>query len=140
MKKISILIVTTLVLSIPAMAENTMDHNGHDHGPDHVHTHAMGQAEIGDNSFDTAPDGEWVKVDALGLVCDFCARALEKVFSKQDSVHDIHVNLTAKRIDIALKPDAQMPNDKIRQLIRDSGYNIDAIHRHVGKSDNNNGS
>jgi len=39
-----------------------------------------------------------VTVKVNGLVCDFCARALEKIFSKQDSVENIEVDLTTKMV------------------------------------------
>ena len=32
------------------------------------------------------PNGEVVEVKAYGLVCDFCANAIEKVFMRKDEV------------------------------------------------------
>ena len=40
----------------------------------------------------SAYGGEIVKIGVNGMVCDFCARAIEKVFMKQDAVESIDVN------------------------------------------------
>ena len=73
-------------------------------------------------------------VDVKGLVCDFCARALEKVFGKQDAVEDINVNLDTKRITINFKDGQSLPDETIKSLIMDAGYNVDAIQRTEEKS------
>ena len=64
-----------------------------------------------------------------GLVCDFCARALEKTIGKQESVNSIEVNLTNKIITINLNPEKTLDDDTITQLIEDSGYSIRKIIR-----------
>ena len=68
-----------------------------------------------------------VFVDVNGLVCDFCARALEKVFSKQDAVQDIDVNLDTKVVTINFKDGQTLEDDQIKKLITDSGYNVENI-------------
>jgi len=75
-----------------------------------------------------------VYVEVNGLVCDFCARALEKVFSKQESVSGIDVNLDKKVITIDLKDNAQIEDAKIAQLVNDAGYSVIAI-RHSSEQD-----
>lgn len=69
-----------------------------------------------------------VHVNVNGLVCDFCARALEKVFGKQNAVNDIDVNLDTKIITIDFKDGQTLDDTTITQLITDSGYNVDSIH------------
>ena len=71
--------------------------------------------------------GGSVYADVNGLVCDFCARALEKVFSKQEAVSDINVNLDTKVITINFKDGQTLEDDKIKELINDSGYDVKAI-------------
>ena len=44
-----------------------------------------------------------VKQCINGLVCDFCARALEKVFMNENSVSGLTVNLKAKKLDLYKK-------------------------------------
>ena len=79
-------------------------------------------------AFADHPEGT-VKVDIYGLVCDFCARALEKVFGKEEAVEGIHVDLDAKIITIHLKHGMQLDDAIIRKNILDSGYNVQEIHR-----------
>lgn len=67
----------------------------------------------------------FVKVD--GLVCDFCARALEKVFAEQADVATINVDLDNGLVTIAMMPDQTMDDVTVTQLITDSGYNVSTI-------------
>ena len=71
-----------------------------------------------------------IEVSVKGLVCDFCARALEKVFGKQEEVSSINVDLDTKIITIDLNEGQDMSDEKITELITDSGYNVDGITRH----------
>lgn len=66
-------------------------------------------------------------VDVNGLVCDFCARALEKVFGKQDAVDNINVDLDTKVITIHFKEGLSLDDETITGLITDSGYNVQEI-------------
>ena len=61
-----------------------------------------------------------VKVN--GLVCDFCARALEKVFSTKSEVEKIAVNLDAGQIDITYKPGQKLEEAELKKLVEDAGY------------------
>ncbi len=69
------------------------------------------------------------KVSVNGLVCDFCARALEKVFGKQDEVNTIDVNLDTKIISISFKDGQNLDDETITNLITDAGYNVETINR-----------
>jgi len=73
--------------------------------------------------------GGTITVDVNGLVCDFCARALEKVFGKQEAVDTIGVDLDTKVITIHMKDGQNLDDETITSLINDSGYNVEEIHR-----------
>ncbi len=73
-------------------------------------------------AFANTPSQALVTVN--GLVCDFCARALDKVFTKQEAVEDIDVNLDTKLITIDFKPEQSLEEEKIKELITDSGYDV----------------
>ena len=73
--------------------------------------------------------GETVKINVNGMVCDFCARATEKVFGKQEAVDKIAVNLTDKLITLAMKDGQTMDDQAITKLINDSGYALVSIQR-----------
>lgn len=63
-------------------------------------------------------------VDVNGLVCDFCAQALEKVFSKQEAVSDINVDLDTKVVTINYVDGGSLDDETITDLITNSGYNV----------------
>jgi len=66
-------------------------------------------------------------VKANGLVCDFCARALEKVFKKQSEVKDINVDLTTKNITIFFNEGKTLSEEKIKEFIKDAGYDVEEV-------------
>jgi copper chaperone CopZ len=76
---------------------------------------------------DATPVGD-VRVSVNGLVCDFCARALEKVFSKEKAVQGIDVNLDTKIITINFNDGQSIDDERITQLITNAGYNVEGFH------------
>jgi len=62
-----------------------------------------------------------------GLVCDFCARALEKTIGKNDAVKSIKVDLRDKIITINFNENKKLENKIIEQLIADAGYSVREI-------------
>ena len=59
--------------------------------------------------------GGTVYADVNGLVCDFCARALEKVFDKQEAVDWIKVNLDKQAISIHFNEGQKLDDETIEQ-------------------------
>lgn len=78
---------------------------------------------------DTASAKGDVEVSVNGLVCDFCARALEKVFGNESAVKNIDVNLDTKIITINFNDEQTLNDEKLTQLITDAGYNVERIER-----------
>ena len=74
-------------------------------------------------------ENEVLSISVNGLVCDFCARSIEKLFSKKESVKSINVNLEQMLITISLKKGKSLNDDIITKVITDSGYDIREIHR-----------
>lgn len=70
-----------------------------------------------------------VNVQVHGLVCDFCARALEKVFGKRDEVQNINVDLNNGNILIQFNEGQTIHNAELTSLITDSGYKVIGIER-----------
>ena len=62
-----------------------------------------------------------------GLVCDFCARALEKTIGKNDAVKSIKVDLRDKIITINFNENKKLENSIIEQFIADAGYSVREI-------------
>lgn len=65
-----------------------------------------------------------VIAEVNGLVCDFCARALEKVFNKRSEVYGIDVNLDKGQVEIQFKHQQRIDDALLTKLITDSGYNV----------------
>jgi len=70
-----------------------------------------------------------IDITVNGLVCDFCARALEKTFKKQKDVDWIAVNLDSGNIGIGTKPGADISDATIKDLVVNAGYNTVDIKR-----------
>ncbi len=85
--------------------------------------------------FTNAAYASTAKVDVNGLVCDFCARALEKVFGKQDAVENINVDLDKKIVTINFKEGQNLDDETLTKLITDSGYAVEKIRREEAKQD-----
>jgi copper chaperone CopZ len=68
-----------------------------------------------------------VKVD--GMVCDFCAQSLKKVFSKEDSVNNIDVKLDDQTVIIDTIKGQTLNDAKIKELIEWGGYDLVSIDR-----------
>lgn len=68
-----------------------------------------------------------VDVKVNGLVCDFCARALEKTFGRRDEVQAIAVDLDGGNVRITMKEGRMLDEAELRRLITDSGYDIRSI-------------
>jgi copper chaperone CopZ len=72
---------------------------------------------------------ETVLVKVNGLVCDFCAQGIQKVFGKKDEVQKVNVNLTEKLVTINFKPKKTMSDDAIKELITGNGFTVVGIER-----------
>ena len=70
-----------------------------------------------------------VTVHVNGLVCDFCARAIEKTFGKEDAVSVVKVDLNKKSVALEFKDQKDIDDATITKLITDAGYNVVSIDR-----------
>tara|TARA_B100001057_G_C22733317_1_gene904750 strand:+ start:615 stop:914 length:300 start_codon:yes stop_codon:yes gene_type:complete len=62
-----------------------------------------------------------------GLVCEFCARALEKTIGNQDEVESINVDLKKKVVIVKLFDGRSLEESKLISLINDAGYDVTEI-------------
>lgn len=72
---------------------------------------------------------ETVTLEVKGLVCDFCARSIEKVFLKKAKAQTVKVDLDSGRVDVLLKPGAALSDELAKKLITESGYNLVKVTR-----------
>ena len=74
-----------------------------------------------------APERVTVKVN--GLVCDFCARAIEANMKRRKDVSAVHVDLDRGEVHLTLKEDNALTDSVLTKLIIDSGYSVTGIAR-----------
>ena len=74
-------------------------------------------------------DENIVYVSVNGLVCDFCARSIEKMFEKKEAVSRISVDLENMLITIFLRDNQKLNDETIIELIKDSGYDVTEVKR-----------
>lgn len=70
-----------------------------------------------------------VNVKVNGLVCDFCARALEKVLGKREEVASMKVDLDSGLVSVSMKLGKNIDDEKMTKLVTDSGYAVTGIER-----------
>ena len=102
------------------------EHEGHDHG-------AMSKAatitQTDDVAAALAAGGAPVVVDVLGVVCDFCATAMNKIFGKRDEVAAVYVDLDKKTLSLVIGEGEALTDKQIEKLAKKAGYRIAAIRR-----------
>lgn len=70
-----------------------------------------------------------IEVSVKGMVCDFCARGLEKVFAKQKAVESTSISLETGKVTLVMKKDQNLGDKKITKLINDNGISVEKIQR-----------
>jgi hypothetical protein len=140
---------TALCLSVVLSAKEHQDHEAHatqdmhehhDHNhqdadlgraPDNGHDATAGPALTRNKDIESAlaQGGEPIVADVLGVVCDFCALAMNKIFSKREEVAAIYVDLDTKALSLVLAPGASLSDQTIADLAVQAGYRIADIRR-----------
>ncbi len=77
---------------------------------------------------------ESAKIKVTGMVCDFCARGVEKSFKGRDDIEKINVSLEDSLVEIQLKEKAALSDEEIKKVITDNGLSVVSIERLSGKS------
>ena len=72
-----------------------------------------------------------VDVTTVGMVCDFCAQSIEKVFMKRQEVQGIKIDLNNQKVIIFLTTEAMLNDTIIYKLFEDAGYGVDKIDRNI---------
>jgi Cation transport ATPase len=70
-----------------------------------------------------------IEVMVKGMVCSFCAQGIKKTFLEHDSIQQVSVSLTEKKVDLEVKPNHTISNEEIEEIVNASGYNIKEIKR-----------
>lgn len=76
-----------------------------------------------------AADARQILVNVNGLVCAFCAHGIQRALSGEAATDQVDVDLEAGRVTIDLKPEGDIPDDRLRELLTDAGYTVTGIDR-----------
>ena len=140
---------TALCFCLPAAAQDNHDHM--DHATHDIHEHHDHDSQEADSSHTShdghnatsgpaltrtediesalAQGGEPIVADVLGVVCDFCALAMNKIFSKREEVAAMYVDLDTKALSLVLVPGTSMSDQTIADLAVQAGYRIADVRR-----------
>lgn len=128
-------------------ASAMMDHGGHDEMRDHMHQHDEGEHDVATGEHEAhvtgavtltrtpeidaalAEGGEPIVADVLGVVCDFCATAMNKIFGKRAEVAAIYVDLDTKALSIVTHEQGSLSDEDIGSLAEQAGYRVAAVRR-----------
>jgi len=72
-----------------------------------------------------------IKVEVKGMVCDFCARGVEKKLKKTNKIKEIKVDLDEGLVSVKLKKDAEIKDSKIRDIMKKNGLEVLKIVRNT---------
>ena len=72
---------------------------------------------------------ETIRATVNGMVCGFCATAIEKTFKRQVEVKAVAVDLEKRLVVVQTKPGQTIDDTKLRKLITNSGYSVVSIDR-----------
>ena len=112
---------------------NHSAHHGHEGHAGHIPTEYVDgtQVKLDDERFETfASDlsgSQIAVVSVSGMVCDFCARGIEKTFEKDAGFKKIDVDLETGKVLLAFAEDKQIVNEDIEQKILANGQTVTAI-------------
>ena len=103
-------------------------HNCHDHGSDNQPMKSVsGEGfEIDSQKYtkftkDLANGEQVAVVNVNGMVCDFCARGIEKTFMKSANVKKVDVDLEVGKVLIAYSSDTKITFEDIQEKITANG-------------------
>lgn len=74
--------------------------------------------------------GAHVDLTVLGMVCEFCAESILKIFNEEESVQNLTIDFDSHLVSIDLKDGQSLSDERIKELIHYSGYDLEKIVRH----------
>ena len=111
-----------------------MNHEGHMEHQHHSHKNHANETMVDGKDLQVDPDrfNKFTKnlsscniavVSVTGMVCDFCARGIEKTFKKDKSVLAIDVDLAKGKVLVAYEKSRAIDFDEIKNKILINGQN-----------------
>ena len=121
--------IRLLLLTILSVNFISSDEDQHMHQHSHSHdVYVQGEKlEVDEKRFKNFLDGltnsQVAIVNVNGMVCDFCARGIEKTFVKDKAVKRIDVDLERGKVLIAYTKEKEINFDEIKNKILANGQN-----------------
>lgn len=137
MKTLSRIGLAALML-VGALSPSANEADHHDHAEMHEHNHQTQQSALGssakaqqDKKYDRFVDGlrgaQVAIISVEGMVCDFCARGIEKTFKKAQGVLRVDVDLALGRVLVAYSADQMVEFEDIKTKITSNGQTAVAL-------------
>lgn len=124
--KLTLVIFILFVFAKSASAETEHVHNQHNHD-----TTATPSVTVATERYEgfvkDLKDSKVAVVNVIGMVCDFCARGIEKTFNKDEFVRKVDVDLANGQVLIAYSADKLINQEEISELILANGQNVTGI-------------
>jgi len=73
--------------------------------------------------------GRTIAIQVDGLSCPFCAYGLEKNLKRVSGVKAVKIDMKTGKATVALKPDAQVDDQTLRQAVKKAGFSARDITR-----------
>jgi copper chaperone CopZ len=132
MKNFYFLFVIIGSISVAAQDHAMHDMDAHDH-EGHLHdTMVDGKLlEVDPERFDAfvlnLEDKQVAIISVSGMVCDFCARGIEKTFTRDKSVLKVDVDLSGGKVLIAYGKEKNIDFEEIKMKIMSNGQNATGL-------------
>ena len=129
----SILIFPSLALAEATMHTDHSNHGAHHSHEGHPHTQLVDGAEIKldverfDKFVLNQSGSQIAVVSVTGMVCDFCARGIEKTFQKDMGFRKIDVDLANGKVLLAYAATKKIVKEDIEQKILSNGQTVTDI-------------
>tara|TARA_B100001287_G_C22274575_1_gene340958 strand:- start:3 stop:416 length:414 start_codon:yes stop_codon:yes gene_type:complete len=123
------MLIALILLPTNILLANTHYDHGthmHDDGRNHTHKSVDGASQqVDKNKYNDFIAGltnaKIVKVDVKGMVCDFCARGIEKTFYQDKLVKKVDVDLSTGKVLIAYNASKIVDTEEIKNIFLNNG-------------------
>ena len=117
MKTLYILLLTLFILN-----------NGSSHDKDNKSHEVIDSSEILSSGIKS---DNMISVATIGMVCDFCAQAIEKVFMNRQEVQGIKIDLNNQKVVLFLEKNSILDDNTILKLFENAGYGVEKINKNI---------